>query len=63
MFGLYGAADQCSPECARILTSPVRRYSGYNKTLEVGQSCYYWRDARASDLVKISWRGPAVARR
>ncbi|CAJ1404806.1 unnamed protein product [Effrenium voratum] len=38
----------------------LRRYSGHNKTLEVGQSCYYWRDARASDLVKIRWRGPAV---
>ena len=38
----------------------LRRYAGTNTPLEVGQKCYFWRDAKASDLVKIRWKGPAV---
>ena len=37
----------------------LRRYSGTNNPLRVGQLCYYWRDARQADLVKIRWHGPA----
>eukprot|EP00438_Fugacium_kawagutii_P009740 Skav214264 [mRNA] locus=scaffold1877:74991:79319:+ [translate_table: standard] len=37
----------------------LRRYSGTNSPLQSGQLCWYWRDARAADLVKIRWRGPA----
>ena len=37
----------------------LRRYAGSNKPLEIGQECFYWRDAQASDLVKIRWKGPA----
>ena len=37
----------------------LRRYSGTNSPLRVGQLCYYWRDARQADLVKIRWHGPA----
>ena len=37
----------------------LRRYMGTNMPLMVGQSCFYWRDARQSDLVKIRWLGPA----
>ena len=37
----------------------LRRYSGTNFPLRVGQSCFYWRDARQPDLVKIRWLGPA----
>ena len=36
----------------------LRRYSGTNFPLRVGQSCFYWRDARQPDLVKIRWLGP-----
>ena len=27
--------------------------------LQTGQLCFFWRDARAADLVKIRWHGPA----
>ena len=37
----------------------LRRYSGTNEPLRVGQLCFYWRDARQADLVKIRWLGPA----
>ena len=37
----------------------LRKYEGTNQPLEPGQLCYYWRDARAGDLVKIRWLGPA----
>ena len=38
----------------------LRRYAGTNMLLHPGQKCYYWRDARAPDLIKIRWKGPAV---
>ena len=38
----------------------LRRYAGTNMLLRPGQKCYYWRDARAPDLIKIRWKGPAV---
>ena len=37
----------------------LRRYAGTNFPLRVGQTCFYWRDARQPDLVKIRWLGPA----
>ena len=37
----------------------LRRYAGTNQKLLCGQLCYYWRDGRQADLVKIRWRGPA----
>ena len=37
----------------------LRRYAGDNIKLSVGQTCYFWRDAQQSDLVKIRWKGPA----
>ena len=37
----------------------LRKYEGTNRPLDPGQLCYYWRDARAGDLVKIRWLGPA----
>ena len=37
----------------------LRRYMGNNTPLAVGQSCFYWRDARQPDLVKIRWLGQA----
>lgn len=37
----------------------LRRYAGANQALVCGQLCYYWRDSRHGDLVKIRWRGPA----
>ena len=37
----------------------LRRYAGVNIPLQAGQICYYWRDARAADLCKIRWLGPA----
>ena len=37
----------------------LRRYSGENAPLRAGQLCFYWRDARSTDLMKIRWRGPA----
>ena len=37
----------------------LRRYAGNNQRLVCGQLCYYWRDSRQADLVKIRWRGPA----
>ena len=38
----------------------LRKYSGTNVPLEVGQTCFFWRDAKAADLVKIRWKGPAL---
>ena len=37
----------------------LRKYEGDNSVLQVGQICFFWRDARAADLVKIRWHGPA----
>eukprot|EP00435_Cladocopium_sp_Y103_P020469 s5461_g5.t1 len=37
----------------------LRRYVGDNIRLSVGQTCFFWRDAQQSDLVKIRWKGPA----
>ena len=37
----------------------LRKYEGDNSVLQIGQLCYFWRDARAADLVKIRWHGPA----
>ena len=36
-----------------------RKYEGTNQPLDPGALCYYWRDARAGELVKIRWLGPA----
>ena len=38
----------------------LRKYAGTNVPLEVGQTCFFWRDAKATDLVKIRWKGPAL---
>ena len=38
----------------------LRRYAGTNVLLAPGQPCFYWRDARATDLEKIRWKGPAT---
>ena len=43
----------------RLRRALLRRYSGTNVMLHPGQDCYYWRDARQPDLVKIRWLGPA----
>ena len=43
----------------RLRRALLRKYSGTNTPLQSGQTCGYWRDARASDLVKIRWKGPA----
>ena len=43
----------------RLRRALLRRYAGTNSVLEPGQSCFYWRDARHADLVKIRWLGPA----
>ena len=43
----------------RLRRALLRRYAGSNVTLEPGQTCFYWRDARHGDLVKIRWLGPA----
>ena len=37
----------------------LRQYQGTNIPLVSGQKCYFWRDARQADLVKIRWLGPA----
>ena len=37
----------------------LRQYQGTNIPLVSGQQCYFWRDARQADLVKIRWIGPA----
>ena len=43
----------------RLRRALLRRYSGTNVLLQPGQICWYWRDARAADLVKVRWKGPA----
>ena len=43
----------------RLRRALLCRYSGLNVVLQPGQDCYYWRDARQADLVKIRWLGPA----
>ena len=43
----------------RLRRALLRRYAGTNTALEPGQNCFYWRDARHGDLVKIRWLGPA----
>ena len=42
----------------RLRRALLRRYAGENIPLTVGQTCFFWRDARESDLVKIRWKGP-----
>ena len=42
----------------RLRRALLRRYAGLNTPLQPGQ-LVYWRDARAADLVKIRWLGPA----
>ena len=44
----------------RLRRALLRRYAGQNVMLHPGQSCFYWRDARQADLVKIRWLGPAL---
>eukprot|EP00435_Cladocopium_sp_Y103_P045561 s261_g13.t1 len=46
-------------EDQRLRRALLRRYAGTNTILQAGQQCWYWRDARASDLCKIRWLGPA----
>ena len=43
----------------RLRRALLRKYEGDNSVLQVGQNCFFWRDARAADLVKIRWHGPA----
>ena len=43
----------------RLRRALLRRYAGTNVVLEPGQTCFYCRDARHGDLVKIRWMGPA----
>ena len=43
----------------KLRRAMLRKYQGTNLPLEVGQLCFFWRDARAADLVKIRWHGPA----
>lgn len=50
-----GRADQDQ----KLRRALLRRYAGENEALVSGQICFYWRDARAPDLMKIRWRGPA----
>ena len=38
----------------------LRKYAGTNQVLNPGQKCFFWRDARAPDLIKIRWKGPAT---
>ena len=38
----------------------LRKYAGTNIPLNPGQKCFFWRDSRAPDLVKIRWKGPAT---
>ena len=43
---------------AKLRRALLRQKQGENLPLEVGQTCYFWRDAR-DHLVKIRWHGPA----
>lgn len=38
----------------------LRKYAGNNIALNPGQKCFFWRDSRNADLVKIRWKGPAT---
>ena len=38
----------------------LRKYAGNNIMLLPGQTCFFWRDSRSADLVKIRWKGPAT---
>ena len=44
---------------AKLRRALLRKYQGNNIPLKNGQRCYFWRDARQGDLVKIRWHGPA----
>ena len=44
----------------RLRRALLRKYAGTNTPLQPGMKCFYWRDARAADLVKIRWKGPAT---
>ena len=48
-----------SDQDQKLRRALLRRYAGTNMKLEPGQVCFYWRDGRATDLVKIRWNGPA----
>ena len=43
---------------AKLRRALLRQRQGENLPLEVGQKCFFWRDAR-DHLVKIRWHGPA----
>ena len=43
----------------KLRRAMLRKYEGTNQPLDPGALCYYWRDARAGELVKIRWLGPA----
>jgi len=45
----------------RLRRALLRRYAGENIPLTVGQTCFFWRGAPESDLVKIRWKGPVKA--
>ena len=44
----------------RLRRALLRKYAGTNAPLQPGMKCFYWRDARAADLIKIRWKGPAT---
>eukprot|EP00435_Cladocopium_sp_Y103_P073460 s421_g43.t1 len=37
----------------------LRRYRNQHDSLVVGQTCHFWRDAKATDLMKVRRHGPA----
>ena len=43
----------------RLRRGLLRKYFGTSTVFQPGQLCYYWRDARVADLVKVRWKGPA----
>ena len=44
----------------KLRRARLRKYAGINIALLPGQRCYFWRDSRSPDLVKIRWKGPAT---
>jgi len=44
---------------SKLRRALLRKYQGSNIPLKNGQKCYFWRDARQGELVKIRWHGPA----
>ncbi|CAK9106675.1 unnamed protein product [Durusdinium trenchii] len=45
----------------RLRRGLLRRYFGNSAQFHPGQLCFCWRDAEASDFIKIHWKGPARA--